>query len=169
MVYEVSDPFVERSSLLCESDFGSTCSTGWSRSLRQNSKKGEIVNEFPDRISDVLIFVGIAHSHSLNLTQVTGTAIGALFTAYIGILSQRGLAPRQFGGLMSKPWRMFCVIIAAIATLAFPGLDAVLQNKYHTSMFSITCWIVVAGCLQTTVYRYRRADMDWLDRQESKQ
>ena len=42
---------------------GSTCSTEWSRSRpAKPSRRGEILNDLPDRISDVVIFVGVAHS-----------------------------------------------------------------------------------------------------------
>jgi phosphatidylglycerophosphate synthase len=127
----------------------------------KTSKKGEIVNEFPDRISDVLVFVGIAHSHPSCLVVGYWAAIGALFTAYIGILSQAASAPRQFGGVMSKPWRM--VVVSFMAGLIFiaPALEQTSIEQWNVSLFAIACGIVILGCLQTTFVRYRSA-MTWL-------
>lgn len=132
----------------------------------KTSKKGEIVNEFPDRISDVMIFVGIAHSHSSCLLAGYWAAIGALFTAYIGVLSQAASAPRQFGGLMSKPWRMVAVSIAALLLLILPSTNEQVLKQYDIGILGLACWVIAVGCLQTTIQRYRQA-MRWLTEQIS--
>lgn len=127
----------------------------------RTSKQGEIVNEFPDRISDVLIFAGIAHSHQSCLLVGYWAEIGALFTAYVGILSQAVTAPRQYGGLMSKPWRMVVVSLFAILILALPDWENRLLSKYGISLFAIACTIVIAGSMQTTILRLRKTFV-WL-------
>src|SRR5947209_5060614 len=48
------------------------------------SARGEIVNDLPDRISDVISFVGVAHSALMNPLIGYWTAILALFTAFVG-------------------------------------------------------------------------------------
>src|SRR6266478_8038045 len=48
------------------------------------SARGEIVNDLPDRISDVIIFVGVAHSDLMNPSIGYWTAIFSLLTAYVG-------------------------------------------------------------------------------------
>src|SRR5437588_9199015 len=60
------------------------------------SARGEIVNDLPDRISDVIIFVGVAHSHLMNPVIGYWTAILSLFTAYVGLLGQSIEWLRQF-------------------------------------------------------------------------
>src|SRR5438132_8520321 len=70
------------------------------------SRKGEIVNDLPDRISDVIIFVGVAHSGLCNVLFGYWVAIFALIVAYVGISGQAVGVQREFSGLMSKPWRM---------------------------------------------------------------
>src|SRR5437588_7286106 len=60
------------------------------------SARGEIVNDLPDRISDVIIFVGVAHSDLLNPLIGYWTAILSLFTAYVGLLGQSIEWLRQF-------------------------------------------------------------------------
>lgn len=122
----------------------------------KTSKLGEIVNELPDRISDVLIFVGVA----LNATCVSGVgygaAIAALLVAYVGILGQTVGAPRQFGGLMSKPWRMVVVMVAAVVTALAPLVaNDALQSGWRSPL-TAGCLVVIAGSVQTIAVRLLR-------------
>lgn len=119
-----------------------------------SSREGEIVNELPDRISDVLIFVGVALNPTCNLHAGYAAAIAAVLVAYVGIIGQTVGAPRQFGGLMSKPWRMVVVMVAAVLT-------GVLESPAGISWFTLGCWIVVAGAVQTMFVRLRSI-MQWL-------
>ena len=52
------------------------------------SASGEIVNDLPDRVSDVIVFVGVAHSGLMNPFIGYGTAIFSLLTAYVGLFGQ---------------------------------------------------------------------------------
>src|SRR5439155_8670473 len=47
------------------------------------SRRGEILNDLPDRISDVIIFVGVAHSGLMNPFIGYWAAIFAVVTAYV--------------------------------------------------------------------------------------
>lgn len=118
------------------------------------SRRGEILNEVPDRISDVLVFVGVAHSGLCRLELGYWAAILAVFTAYIGIFGQAVGVQREFSGVMAKPWRMVMVHLGAwtawgflVAGKAVPGPLRVLDW---------TCLLVIAGCLQTITVRLRR-------------
>ena len=51
------------------------------------SRRGEILNDLPDRISDIVIFVGVAHSGLMNPIIGYWGAILAVLTAYVGLLS----------------------------------------------------------------------------------
>ena len=121
----------------------------------QASPRGEILNDLPDRVSDVLIFVGVAHSGLCALLSGYWTAIFALLTAYVGMFGQAVRVQREFSGVMSKPWRMVTLHVGA--WLAFflirrgdgPRIGNVL-------VLDATCWIIVAGCLQTIVVRLGR-------------
>ena len=119
------------------------------------SSRGEILNDLPDRISDVLIFVGVAHS-GLN-TVISGywAAIFALLTAYIGLFGQAVGVQREFSGLMSKPWRMVTLHIGAWITLTLIWRHA----EIHWGRLTVldwTCVVVIAGCLQTMSLRLHR-------------
>ncbi len=120
------------------------------------SPTGEIANEFPDRISDILILVGVAHVPGCNTILGYWAAIMALLTAYTGVLGQAVGAAREFGGIMSKPWRMAVVIIAAIVQFIFPELNRMLMHAKLPQVFSIACIVIIAGCVQSIVVRGKR-------------
>ena len=84
----------------------------------QASRRGEIVNDLPDRVSDVLIFVGAAHSGWMHPLFGYWAAIFSLGTAYVGTLGQAVGVQREFGGMMSKPWRMVVLSLGAWLTYA---------------------------------------------------
>src|SRR6266516_5038872 len=82
------------------------------------SRRGEILNDLPDRISDIIIFAGVAHSGWMNPIFGYWAAIFALLTAYVGIFGQAIGGQREFNGWMSKPWRMVALHLGAWSTLA---------------------------------------------------
>lgn len=110
------------------------------------SRRGEIVNDLPDRASDVVIFVGAAHSGWMHPLLGYWAAIAALFTAYVGVLGQAVGAQRQFGGVMSKPWRMVALHIGA--WLTWLRRDALVLDW--------TCVVIIAGCVETIAVRLHR-------------
>ena len=83
------------------------------------SWRGEILNDLPDRVSDVLIFAGVAHSGWMNPFLGYWAAIFALLTAYVGMFGQAVGVQREFSGVMSKPWRMVTLHIGAWMTLVY--------------------------------------------------
>src|SRR5262249_8092678 len=106
-----------------------------------------------DRVSDVLIFTGVAHS-GLN-SPVSGywAAILALLTAYVGMMGQAVGGKREFGGVMAKPWRMVALHVGAWLTLA-----SILWNDGGFRMGGLavldwTCIVVIVGCIQTISVR----------------
>lgn len=84
---------------------------------RTANLRGEIVNDLPDRLSDVVIFTGVARSGWMH-HPILGywAAILALLTAYVGLFGQAIGVGRQFGGLMSKPWRMVALALGSCIT-----------------------------------------------------
>ena len=130
------------------------------------SLRGEILNDLPDRVSDVLIFAGVAHSGWCLPVAGYWAAIFALLTAYVGTLGQAVGVRREFGGVMSKPWRMVVLHVGSWVLLAmlwggggtrFGGL----------TVLDWTCVAIVAGCVQTIAVRLRRILLA-LDRKDSK-
>ena len=115
------------------------------------SLRGEIVNDLPDRVSDVIIFVGVAHS-GWSHYPILGywAAIFALLTAYVGLFGQAIGAGRQFAGIMSKPWRMLALALGSWITWLVPSLS---QTTNRFTIFDWTCLLIVAGCAQTILTR----------------
>lgn len=120
------------------------------------SWRGEILNDLPDRISDVLIFAGVAHSGLNAVISGYWAAIFALLTAYVGLFGQAVGARREFSGLMSKPWRLVALHLGAWITL---GLIWFHDGAIHWGKWTVldwTCVAIVAGCLQTIAVRLGR-------------
>jgi phosphatidylglycerophosphate synthase len=125
---------------------------------KKASARGEILNDLPDRVSDVVIFAGVAHSGLGSPFLAYWAAILAVFTAYVGIFGQAVGAKREFGGWMSKPWRMVALAVGAWVTLAlvwFGGGEAT-RKFAGLTVLDWTCVVVLAGCVQTVAVRLRR-------------
>src|SRR5688572_30112237 len=122
---------------------------------RRASPRGEILNDLPDRISDVMIFAGVAHSGLLAPYSAYWAAILALLTAYVGTLGQAVGVQREFSGVMAKPWRMVALHIGAWVGFAFSSFDR-LYSVAGLTVLDWTCVVIVAGCVQTVVVRLHR-------------
>jgi phosphatidylglycerophosphate synthase len=120
------------------------------------SWRGEILNDLPDRVSDVLIFAGVAHSGWMNPFVGYWAAILALLTAYVGMFGQAVGVQREFSGVMSKPWRMVTLHFGAWITLACFWWNGGALPSTNVTILDWACMVVVVGCLQTIAIRLRR-------------
>ena len=120
------------------------------------SWRGEILNDLPDRVSDVVIFVGVAHSGWMHPLLGYWAAIFALLTAYVGMLGQAVGVQREFSGMMSKPWRMVALHLGSWVTLASPWFLGAALHSVDFTFLDFACAAVVAGCLQTIAVRLKR-------------
>ena len=119
------------------------------------SKRGEIVNDLPDRISDVLIFVGVAHSGWCNAFYAYWVAIAAVIVAYVGLFGQAVGVQREFSGVMAKPWRIVALSIGALVTMFL----VLAGRPFWFGGFSVLDWthfVILAGCAQTVWVRLAR-------------
>jgi phosphatidylglycerophosphate synthase len=119
------------------------------------SARGEIVNDLPDRISDVIIFVGVAQSDLMNPLIGYWTAILSLLTAYVGLFGQAIGGRREFGGIMSKPWRMAALSLGAWAMFVYRS-QAESHDFGGLTILDWTCLVIIAGCLETIIVRLKR-------------
>ena len=115
------------------------------------SRRGEILNDLPDRVSDIVIFVGVAHSGLMNPLIGYWAAIFAVLTSYVGLFGQALGVQRQFGGVMSKPWRMVALHCGAWLTFFLAP-----QSFAALTILDWTCLVVIAGCVETIVVRLKR-------------
>ena len=115
------------------------------------SKRGEVVNELPDRLSDIAVFGGVALAGpwvSANGVWALWAAIAAVMTAYVGVTGQAVGVGRQYGGVMAKPWRMVCLHAGAWATFALWAAGRPTAWGGLT-VLDWTCAVVIVGCVQT--------------------
>jgi len=108
----------------------------------RSAADGPFWNEFPDRVSDILIFAGIGFAVGAPALGFAAAAFSVL-TAYTRELgSNVGLAP-DFTGPMAKQHRMAVVTGAAIIAIFFSKII----------ILKLALWIVIIGALGTTVRR----------------
>lgn len=124
------------------------------------SRRGEILNDLPDRISDVVIFVGVAHSGLMDPFIGYWTAIFAVLTSYVGLFGQALGVQRQFGGMMSKPWRMVVLHVGALLTFFLAS-----RSSATFTIFDWTCLVIIIGCVETIVVRLKRITATLQDKQ----
>jgi len=87
------------------------------------SVTGELFNEIPDRIADVLILVplGYATGTAWGIGLGWAAAAGALFTAYVRALGASLTGCQDFCGPMAKPHRMAAATLGCFGMmLGFP-------------------------------------------------
>jgi len=121
----------------------------------QASHRGEIINDLPDRVSDVLILVGAAHSGLCHPLVGYWAAIFSVMTAYVGTLGQAVAGRREFGGVMSKPWRMVTLHLGTwllLADLWGPHWS----KDWKLTILDATFLVIILGCIQTIVVRLAR-------------
>ena len=119
------------------------------------SWRGEILNDLPDRVSDVLIFAGVAHSGLCAMAGGYWAAMLALLTAYVGMFGQAVGVQREFSGLMSKPWRMVTLHVGAWTAWAMRWSDGA-SGCCGLTVLDWTCVVMIAGCVQTIAARLAR-------------
>lgn len=114
------------------------------------TKTGEIFNELPDRVADVVILIGAGYSYGHSPTMTTLAwlaAVGAVLTAYIRALGVVAGASQHFAGPMAKPHRM------AVMTVACLGAAGCVVAKVAFNLIEVALWIVVVGCIVTSIRR----------------
>jgi phosphatidylglycerophosphate synthase len=122
---------------------------------KKASLRGEILNDLPDRASDVLIFAGVAHSGWCLMPLAYWVAIAAVLTAYVGTFGQAVGVGRQFGGMMAKPWRMVLLHVGSWTMLGLLWTDT--PNVIgRLTVLDWTLVVILAGCVQTIAARLRR-------------
>jgi phosphatidylglycerophosphate synthase len=119
------------------------------------SRRGEIINDLPDRVSDALIFAGVAHSGFCRMYLGYWGAIAALLVAYVGLFGQAVGVQREFSGVMAKPWRMVALSIGALLTL-FVIRRGMPLSYAGLTILDWTLVVILAGCAQTAVIRLTR-------------
>jgi phosphatidylglycerophosphate synthase len=114
---------------------------------------GEIYNDLPDRLADVLILVGAGYAiRHLPYGAILGwaAALLAVFTAYVRVLGGSLGLTQRFSGPMAKQHRMFTLTVATLLAAA-EALFALPPRAMPTGLA-----VIVAGSLLTVAGRTRR-------------
>ena len=117
------------------------------------SATGEIANELPDRISDVLIFLGIGFSGLVNPHAAWLVAVLSLLVAYVGTLGSAAGAHRDFSGPMSKPWRMVALAVGVVVHITAGHLNLAVVQRLG---LNATLVFIALGCVVTILIRLKR-------------
>ena len=115
-----------------------------SRKMGVASGYGEVLNEFSDRISDAVIFMGLAFSEVADTVLGLILVIVILLNSYLSIASKAAGGSRQYGGIMGKADRMFYLSVAAVAI----GLTG------RVELWDVFLLLSIAGVLITLVQRF---------------
>jgi phosphatidylglycerophosphate synthase len=116
------------------------------------SPTGEIYNELPDRVADVLILVGAGYAlRTLAGGVVMGwaAAVTALLTAYVRVLSGSLGATQRFLGPMAKQHRMFTLTLATGGAAVETLLGGPPRSLY------VGLIVIAAGSIVTAIRRTR--------------
>lgn len=78
---------------------------------------GEVFNECCDRLSDTLIFVGLALNSHVSASLAWGVLVLTLLSSYLGITGKAAGGKRQFGGFLAKADRMISIALYSLLVL----------------------------------------------------
>jgi len=114
----------------------------------KGASDGAFWNEAPDRVSDVLILVGLGMGLGLPVLGWAAASL-AIATAYIRELGRASTGENDFSGPMAKPHRMALVTGAAVLACFEPLWGG-------SWVLALALWVVVIGTGATVVRRSMR-------------
>jgi len=117
------------------------------------SKTGDIYNEVPDRIADILILLGAGYSARdlpYGVTLGWAAALVAVLTAYLRVFAGSLGATQLFIGPMAKQHRMFTLTVATLTAL----VETV--AGFPARAIRIGLALIVAGSIVTAIRRIGR-------------
>lgn len=121
---------------------------------------GRLYNEVPDRVSDVVLFVGfgwlVARPEDVALGALA--ACMAVLTAYVRAMAGEVGAPPPFCGPMAKPQRMALLTAALVALALEPWrwLHAWWGPDGSWGLVESVLWVCIVGCAWTAWRRLMR-------------
>ena len=110
----------------------------------KNQPFGEVLNEFMDRISDAIIFFGLALTSYTDAILGSAVTIIILLNSYLSIVSKSAGGSRQYGGIIGKADRMIYLGIMAVIILIW--------NNYSVGNYFL--WFIGIGTLITMIQRF---------------
>lgn len=111
---------------------------------RRRSKLGDLYNEIPDRVSDLLIILGVGiycwgQPYALSLAWFT--AVLAILSAYLRVLGASLGTAHFFMGPMAKPHRMALITVITLLQIFLPSIPVLYFSLYLMVVgIVITCY-----------------------------
>ncbi|HEX8399292.1 MAG TPA: CDP-alcohol phosphatidyltransferase family protein [Pyrinomonadaceae bacterium] len=136
------------------------------RETGQVTKFGAFLDSSLDRLSDMVVFVGILFFYATNtpqrsMTNVFLAAVGLMFSVMVSYTSARAesLIPKNDVGFLRRPERIVLLIIGALTHV--PGSDGFFANRMPAVL-----WILAIGNLWTFVQRmiYTFSELERIER-----
>ena len=119
----------------------------------RRTPNGEIYNELPDRVSDILLLAAAGYAcRGTGWERELGWAAAAVavFVAYVRALGGQLRTAQQFGGPMAKQQRMFVLTVACGTTAA----ETLLRWPLRTMGWALA--LILAGSVVTAIRRTGR-------------
>ncbi|NOY30621.1 MAG: CDP-alcohol phosphatidyltransferase family protein [Planctomycetes bacterium] len=116
------------------------------------SRKGELFNEVPDRVSDAAVFIGLGYSAGGDVALGYLAALLAIFVAYVRAVATSIGAPNDFCGPMAKPQRMALVTLASLFLVFSPD-----SWRLPWGEVKVVLVLVILGGIVTALRRLGRA------------
>lgn len=119
----------------------------------RRTASGEIYNDFPDRISDPLMFIAAGYAAldpQWGIPLGWGAALASVLVAYTRMLGGAAGAGQYFIGPMAKTHRMLVISVACLGA----GIERIVVGGSWSLIVGLG--IVIAGCIVTIVRRLGR-------------
>jgi phosphatidylglycerophosphate synthase len=119
---------------------------------------GELFNEVPDRVADVVILIGAGYARGSVVLLGYLAALAAVLTAYVRAQGRALGAPQEFCGPMAKPQRMLMILglalfCAVLPTSWQPSIDVA---GLKLGAFGLGLIVITVGGFWTCWRRLRR-------------
>lgn len=117
------------------------------------SPLGELLNEVPDRASDVAILMGLGLAAGGDPAWGLAAALAAVLAAYVRVAGKWLTGQHDFAGPFAKQQRMAVVIAVALAGAIAPAWTA---GAFEVGLATVALALVTAGSLLTAGRRLAR-------------
>lgn len=122
---------------------------------RKGGPLGDLWNEAPDRLSDVVIFIGAGYAAGSCPTLGFIAAVVALFVAYVRALGASAGVGQIFLGPQAKPQRMAVTTGASVLSAMVPAMQFDVAG-YSLTIIRLALLIIIVGGIITAWRRLTR-------------
>ena len=159
VAYLVSGPFLYLAPLfVILSAFFDAIDGKVARMRNMASKRGDLVDHFLDRVSDVLLSAGIGFSVFSHPAYAFLGLEGILLTSYMGTQSQALGVGRDYSGIVGRADRLVLIFVFSILQIVVP-FSYTLHSVLLTPSTLILLWFFFAGnynAAQRFIKAYRK-------------